>query len=146
MIIHHTGNFLLERDLKWLTDMKKSNTYSRASSHYVIDRDGKIYHLVQDKDRAWHSGKSEWFVDHTNGIIHGMNDESIGVELVGDGNIQPFTDAQYDSLIQLAAFKRVEHNFLYPYFLGHEHISRSRKVDPGKHFSWNRLFIGVFKG
>ena len=66
----------------------------KVSSHFVIDRTGKIYQFVSVYDRAWHAGASS-FKNQEN-----CNDFSLGIELIGSDNA-PFEDNQYDSLNKL---------------------------------------------
>lgn len=56
-------------------------TTERVSSHYLITSQDKdpIYNLVDDEDRAWHAGISE-FKDRNN-----INDTSIGIEITNRG-------------------------------------------------------------
>jgi len=124
--------------------MPKSTKYSRASAHALIDFDGTIYTLVSDADRAWHAGESKWWVSKDRGMIAGLNNWSLGVELMGDGNKKPFTDEQYQSLIAYCKLKMQMLDLWYPFFLGHEHIAQKRKPDPGLYFNWKSLYKGVF--
>ena len=68
LIIHYTALPSLEESIKYLCDKK-----NRVSSHYVIGQNGKIYSLVNDKNRAWHAGKSLW------GSEKNLNSISIGI-------------------------------------------------------------------
>ena len=36
------------------------NPKSKVSCHYLINRKGKIIQMVNDKNIAWHAGKSKW--------------------------------------------------------------------------------------
>ena len=102
VIIHHTATSSDERGTRsavgWL-----SATDSKASAHYVIGHDGRVYRLVQEDRTAWHAGESRFPWDtqkHKPGAS--LNPRSIGVELVnpGDGHT-PFTEAQYRALKEL---------------------------------------------
>ena len=55
IIIHYTGMQSEIESIKRLTDKK-----SKVSSHYLINRKGKILKMVSDKRIAWHAGKSRW--------------------------------------------------------------------------------------
>ncbi|AGX86438.1 1,6-anhydro-N-acetylmuramyl-L-alanine amidase AmpD [Candidatus Symbiobacter mobilis] len=103
----------------------------RVSSHFLIQRNGKLWQFVGCADRAWHAGASSYRQKFD------CNNDSIGIELegiVGD----TFEDAQYAALTELCTLlcKR------YPtiaYIAGHEHIAPGRKQDPGPGFDWERL-------
>ena len=49
------------------------NPRSKVSTHYLIDRNGKVLNLVDDKKIAWHAGKSKW-MNYVN-----LNKNSIGI-------------------------------------------------------------------
>ena len=79
--------------IKRLCDIKK-----KVSSHYAIDREGKVYQLVDELKIAWHAGKSKW------GKFNNLNNISIGIELQNKGHklgYQNFSGKQISSLIIL---------------------------------------------
>lgn len=111
----------------------------KFSAHYLIHRDGAVWRLVPEALVAWHAGVSEWR-GHS-----GLNEWSIGVELIGDADT-PFTDAQYASLGYLAAKAVAKHELEVADprkglgdLPGHEHIAPGRKRDPGPQFDWDRF-------
>ena len=69
---------------------KLTLSHTKVSAHYLISRDGTVAQLVQEKDIAWHAGKSFWKDDQN------LNPTSIGIELVSEdgGHTEPFTEAQ----------------------------------------------------
>jgi AmpD protein len=105
----------------------------KVSSHYLIDRKGKVVELVDPDQMAWHAGES------TFEGRKGCNPFSIGIELEGSPH-HPFTEGQYRSLIELC-LQLMER---YPLvtierIVGHSDIAPGRKVDPGPLFRWERL-------
>lgn len=54
--------------ISWL-----QNPAANASAHYLVDRDGKAFQLVEEKNVAWHAGNRL------------MNGRSIGIEIVAYG-------------------------------------------------------------
>lgn len=60
---------------------------TRASAHYVINRDGAVYRLVDDANIAFHAGQN--------------NADSIGVEMVNYPDREDYTPAQLNALIAL---------------------------------------------
>ena len=100
----------------------------KVSSHFVIDRTGKIYQFVSVYDRAWHAGVSS-FKNQDN-----CNDFSLGIELIGSDNT-PFEDNQYDALNKLietlcSSFPKIKKENI----VGHSEIAPGRKTDPGPIF------------
>ena len=74
------------------------NPTSKVSCHYLINRKGKIIQMVEEKDIAWHAGKSKW-KKFTN-----LNYNSLGIELVNRGHkfgYQNFPKIQIKTLITL---------------------------------------------
>ena len=105
----------------------------KVSSHFVIDRIGKIYQFVSVYDRAWHAGVSS-FKNQEN-----CNDFSLGVELIGSDNT-PFEDNQYISLNELIealcnSFPKIKKGNI----VGHSEIAPGRKSDPGPFFDWSKI-------
>ncbi len=96
-IIVHTSEADLETTLKIVALGKQDGAkwISRGGhAHYVIDRLGQIYRILDEKFRAHHAGLSMWAGETD---INGL---SVGIELVAyhDGEI---TDSQYRSIGQL---------------------------------------------
>lgn len=103
------------------------------SAHYIIKEDGEIFQLVDDKNIAWHAGKSSW---------HGkekLNQNSIGIELDNLGN-QAFSKAQMTSCIELCKALSIKYNIPKENFIGHSDIAPDRKIDPGIFFDWEMLY------
>lgn len=101
----------------------------RVSSHFLVQRDGRILQFVACKQRAWHAGVSEW-----RGRTR-CNDFSIGIELEGCDDL-PFEAPQYVSLARLTRY--LLRNFPIADIVGHSDIAPGRKTDPGPFFEWTR--------
>ncbi len=101
-----------------------------VAAHYLIDRKGKIYRLVEDRDVAYHAGVSEMPDGRT-----GANAFSIGIELVEKDTDSP-TSAQYASLRALVT--SLKEAYPIKYVLGHSDIAPGRKTDPWG-FDWKEL-------
>lgn len=104
-----------------------------VSSHFMINRKGRITQYVGCDKRAWHAGKSSW-----KGRAN-CNDYAIGIELEGT-DTQAFTDQQYQALSELIpALWHAYPSLPQAAITGHEHIAPGRKTDPGPAFDWQRL-------
>jgi N-acetylmuramoyl-L-alanine amidase len=127
VIIHFTAQDSAAQTLKTFTVVK-----TQVSAHYVIGRDGRVYHMLNDYLRAWHAGISKW------GSITDMNSCSIGIELDNNGS-EPFKPAQINSLLALLAHLKKAYNIPAANFIGHQDIAPGRKPDPGPYFPWKIL-------
>lgn len=127
VIIHYTAQDSVGQTLRTFTLVKP-----QVSAHYVIGKDGKVIHMLNDYMRAWHAGVSKW------GSISDMNSSSIGIELDNKGN-EPFSQAQMNSLLTLLAKLKKDYNIPTANFIGHGDIAPGRKPDPGILFPWEQL-------
>ncbi|WP_443937561.1 N-acetylmuramoyl-L-alanine amidase [Pedobacter sp. MW01-1-1] len=127
VIIHHTAQDSLAQTIKTFT-----LTRTGTSAHYVISRDGKVVHMVNDYLRANHAGASKWGKDTD------LNSSSIGIELDNNGTTDVWSDAQINSLLKLLATLKKTYNIPTANFIGHADIAPGRKNDP-KNFPWKKL-------
>ena len=112
------------------------NPLSKVSSHFVINKKGKIFRLVEDNQIAWHAGKSCW------GKFKNLNKNSIGIELVNKGHQFGYSNFQKKQLLRLInickklikKYKIKKNNIV-----GHSDIAPLRKIDPGEKFPWEQL-------
>ncbi len=111
------------------------NPASKASYHYLIGRDGKVYQFVNEEHRAWHAGRSAW-EGRTN-----LNDCSVGVCFANDGTGQEgYHFEQYDSGGRLVAEIMERHGVPLPMIRGHDEVSPGRKTDPWAWFDWAHFY------
>lgn len=104
-----------------------------VSAHYLVDRDGTIYHLMPDTLMARH--------------VIGLNHAAIGIENVGGTEDTPLTDAQMAANIRL--IRELNNRYDIDYLIGHYEYTkfeghelwlekdpayRTEKVDPGESF------------
>jgi len=131
VVIHYTGMPSAKDALERLCDDK-----AKVGAHYLIDTDGTIYPLIDEKKRAWHAGVSFW-AGRTD-----INSCSVGIELVNKGHefgYEPFPDAQITSLTALAADIVKRYGISPCRVLGHSDVAPTRKADPGELFPWKTL-------
>ena len=127
VVIHHTAQDSTAQTLKTFTMPR-----SEVSAHYVIGRDGRVYHMLNDYLRAWHGGVARW------GNTTDLNSCSIGIELDNNGT-EPFAEAQITSLLHTLAGLKKAYNIPTANFIGHADIAPGRKTDPSARFPWKRL-------
>ena len=131
LLLHYTGMQNCAEALDRLLD-----PFSEVSAHYVINEDGMIFRLVEEKFRAWHAGISYWKGETD------INSVSIGIELVNPGHefgYREFPKKQMLSLIKLSedicSRRRIPNHRV----LGHSDVAPLRKKDPGELFDWSYL-------
>ena len=144
-------------------ELLTKSSSSPVSSHYLLPEPNdssyphrrlKTYQLVDENRRAWHAGDSFW-----RGKI-GLNDQSIGIEVVNLGrclqhkkpgaptllsrnvvcSFPEYADDQIAQLIELIEQIISRHPDIDPNnIIGHIDIAPGRKVDPGPRFPWQTL-------
>ena len=101
-----------------------------VAPHFLIDRKGSVYQLVDEENIAYHAGVSEMKDGRKN-----VNDFSFGVEIL-NAEDDEYTDAQYGAIRDLVAYLKGTHPI--KYVVGHDDIAPGRKTDPWN-FDWKRL-------
>lgn len=134
VVLHYTSA-PLDRSLALLT-------HGEVSSHYLIgDAPPTVYQLVDESQRAWHAGDSQW-AGRT-----WLNSSSLGIEIVNPGYTDsptgrlwyPYSEGQITALIGLLKDIRSRYNIDPRNYVGHSDIAPMRKLDPGPLFPWQRL-------
>lgn len=109
-----------------------------VSSHFIIDEDGKIFHLVDENDVAYHAGKSFWRG------VDGLNKNSIGIEFFNPTPFEKkFSEMQLQSGLELARELITKYGIKAQNIVGHSDIAYDpetklldRKQDPSHLFDW----------
>jgi hypothetical protein len=129
-IVLHSSYDLAGQDPYSVSGVIKEYEDYGVSAHYLIDRAGTIYRLVEDKNIAYHAGASQMSDGRKN-----VNDFSIGIEMINtlDGK---YTEAQYKAVNNLVSYLKKQ----YPikFVVGHNDIAPDRKTDPWN-FDWRKL-------
>jgi N-acetylmuramoyl-L-alanine amidase len=131
IVLHYTGMSSAERACDWLCAPE-----SKVSSHYLVDEDGSVVHIVNEDMRAWHAGVSHWKGETD------MNSHSIGIEIQNPGHgpdYAEFPKVQLLSIIVLALDIMRRHKIDPRNVLAHSDVAPGRKVDPGQKFDWKLL-------
>ncbi len=131
IILHYTALLDVYESISYLCNPSK-----KVSSHFLINKFGQIYNLVDLKNRAWHAGESYW-----DGDID-INSLSIGIELdYCPSEKNKFSNKMIDSLNSLLLKLVKKYKISSNNILGHSDIAPYRKIDPGNKFPWNKLII-----
>jgi len=131
IVLHYTGMESAQAAIDRLRDPE-----AKVSAHYLVDEDGSILRLVDERHRAWHAGRSHW-----RGVTD-VNSASIGIEIVNPGHefgYRPFPEAQMGALIPLVAEIKERHSITRGNVVGHSDVAPARKQDPGELFNWHAL-------
>ncbi|MDV3457012.1 N-acetylmuramoyl-L-alanine amidase [Sphingomonas sp. HF-S4] len=131
IVLHYTGMESGKAAIDRLRDPE-----AKVSAHYLVDEDGTILKLVDERHRAWHAGRSHW-----RGVTD-INSASIGIEIVNPGHefgYRPFPEAQMGALIPLVADIKERHGITRGNVVGHSDVAPARKQDPGELFNWHAL-------
>ncbi|WP_420584600.1 N-acetylmuramoyl-L-alanine amidase [Ruegeria sp.] len=127
IVLHYTAMTSAQAALERLCDPAYE-----VSAHYLIGRDGTLWQMVREEDRAWHAGAGEW---------HGQSDinsRSIGIELDNTG-FHPFPEPQLMILEALLRQISERWSIAPENVIGHSDMAPGRKSDPGPRFPWQRL-------
>ncbi len=117
-------------------------THGQVSAHYLVGLNPpKVYQLVDENQRAWHAGESEW-----DGRTW-LNSSSIGIEIVNPGFTDspsgrlwyPYSEEQIKAVEALLKDIVKRYNIEPRHIIGHSDIAPLRKQDPGPLFPWKRL-------
>jgi N-acetylmuramoyl-L-alanine amidase len=132
IVLHYTGMTSGAAALQRLCDPA-----AKVSAHYVVEEDGRVFHLVDESKRAWHAGVGCWHG------VRDVNSASIGIELVNPGHQNGYRAFPPQ---QIAATRTLMHDIIARHNLSptlspiaHSDIAPDRKEDPGELFPWQEL-------
>ncbi len=131
VVLHYTGMATAEAAMARLTDPDAA-----VSAHWLVTEDGDVVRMVDERQRAWHAGRSFW-----RGVTD-VNSASIGIEIVNPGHefgYRRFPDVQMAAVERLVADAVRRFDIAPANVVGHSDIAPARKQDPGELFDWGRL-------
>lgn len=132
IVVHADAGQTEAGTISWILDPR-----SQVSYHWFVGRDGTVYKLVEESERAWHAGKSHWpGMDDDRGSV---NSASIGVCFANSGT-EAYRDVQYEAGAELVAGICRRHGIGLDLIRGHNEVSPGRKTDPYPQFSWERFY------
>lgn len=139
LVVVHVAEGSFLGTVRWFASPR-----ARASTHYVVGRDGEAAHPVPDGHPAWHAGNG-W-----------VNAHSIGIEHEGYTRIAgTFTDAEYRASARLVAglLRRYRLPADRRHVIGHDQVPDpfhpgrfggwAHHTDPGPHWDWARYLAYV---
>ncbi|HHE36733.1 MAG TPA: N-acetylmuramoyl-L-alanine amidase [Candidatus Woesearchaeota archaeon] len=145
VVLHHTGD---DNAAQTINTLKAKG----LSVHYVVDRDGTIYYLVDETKTAFHCGccrpsDTSCLNKYSNPPVcleeHPVatNLDSIGIEIVNTGEYSDeYTEEQYSAINALV--KDVAERWMIPlddnHIVGHYEVTQG-KWDPSPNFDWSRI-------
>jgi len=131
LILHYTGTQTAQVAIDRLRDPA-----ARVSCHYVVEEYGSVLRMVPEERRAQHAGISYWR-GHT-----GLNDRSIGIEVVNPGHEWGYRDfpvLQLAAVCDLCLSILSRHPIPARNIIGHSDVAPDRAQDPGERFEWQAL-------
>lgn len=151
LVLHHIA---AETVQKAIDELKKH----QVSAHYIIDREGEIFQLVEENDIAHHAGVSHWR------SVEGLNKSSIGIEFFNPDPLEKrFTTPQIAAGITLCQELIEKYQIPQVNVVGHcdiayypddeENKSKKisgfldRKQDPSHLFPWRKFSehnVGIY--
>lgn len=131
IVLHYTGMQTGQAALDRMCDPA-----AKVSAHYMVEEDGRVFQLVDERHRAWHAGVGYWRGQTD------INSASVGIEIVNGGHdsgLPSFPHTQIGTVIELCQ-KMIRRYCLGPWnIVGHSDIAPGRKQDPGQRFPWKHL-------
>ncbi len=106
IINHYTNVANLASTISWY-----QNSQSQISAHYIVDKNGTIYQMVEDADKAWHAP--------------GENNDSIGIEHIAKAG-ERLAPKQEEATIALHKWLMVEYGISPDNVTGHRFTEHNR--------------------
>jgi hypothetical protein len=146
-IVFHTTESLLanfdedqNRRLKYLGRNLLEVVRQDRSYHYLIDRFGRVFRVVEESDAANHAGQSVWA--DAEGIYVNLNDSFLGVSFEAQtGEMDAVTPAQISSAKMLTEMLRSRYGIPAENCVTHAQVSvNSSNMRIGTHTDWAAQF------
>ena len=145
IVLHHTGDSSASQTISALKE-------KGLSVHYVVDKDGTIYYLVDETKTAFHCGccrpTDAYCLNKYKNPPRCLDEkppatnfDSIGIEIVNTGKYSDqYTDEQYTAIKNLLS--DIASRWGIPldntHVLGHYEITQG-KWDPSPNFDWSKI-------
>ena len=135
MVVMHDIEGTAGSALAWF-----QNPQAHVSSHYVVDKDGRVWQMVRERNVAWHAGNSA------------INRRAVGIEMEGFAYRPGFyDDALYESAAALVRDITARHAIARDrtHIIGHFEVPNPRQpgafggssghTDPGPYWDWEKF-------
>lgn len=118
IIIHHSGTRRKNQDVNVIDRWHKARGWAKVGYHFVVLNDAM--------DEWWRDGEVQAgrALGKAGAHVLGLNDSSIGVCVVGNGDMRPWTYRQLVSVVHLCARLCKEYDIKTHNVLGHKEVSR----------------------
>jgi N-acetylmuramoyl-L-alanine amidase len=140
IVVHGTGGgSSAQRLLKWMRKpgQAQQNRYKRgiALFHYLIGREGEIIEIIDPSRWVYHSS------------IGRMDAGTIGIELVNPSrdNSTGYTDAQYESLVNMVEFLRQDFSVdkIISHRFAKEVLGKGKTKNCPGNFDWEKFTMSL---
>lgn len=122
LVLHHTGGHGLGATIRTLESARDAEG-TQYATHYVVDRDGKVYQIRPDSDILYHIGSSK-----RNDVV---NQNSLGVEIIGK-NSSDFTPEQIVAVKSLSSQLKKKYGISSDRIFGHGEIAPHKMASEGR--------------
>uniref|UniRef100_A0A914VWF9 N-acetylmuramoyl-L-alanine amidase n=1 Tax=Plectus sambesii TaxID=2011161 RepID=A0A914VWF9_9BILA len=129
LVLHHTVDPTVQATYDALNNR-------HLSVHYIAAKNGTIYQLVDEANRAWHAGTGTW------GSYTNMNDISIGIEIVNTGD-EPFPTVQENAVAELSAQIVKRWKILPKNIVAHADFQEYDKTDVSGYFDFKLFYAAL---
>ncbi|MBN1659464.1 MAG: N-acetylmuramoyl-L-alanine amidase [Anaerolineae bacterium] len=133
VVLHATAGSL-SGTLAWF-----ANPDSGVSAHYVVAKNGYVYQMVEESQRAHHAGASRYQGREN------WNAFSVGIEIVNlnDGR-DPYPADQFEATVKLVAYLVDKYQIPSQWIVTHADISTVGKTDP-RGFAIHELILRIYE-
>ena len=119
VVLHATAGGLAGT-LAWF-----ENPNSGVSAHYVVAKNGRVFQMVEEQEKAHHAGASEFQGRED------FNRFSVGIEIVNlNDGLDPYPPDQFEALVNLVDYLVEKYDIQRQWIVTHADISTVGKTDP----------------
>jgi hypothetical protein len=122
LVLHHTGGHGLGATIRTLESARDAEG-TQYATHYVVDRDGKVYQIRPDSDILYHIGSSK--------RTDVNNQNSLGVEIIGKDS-SDFTPEQIVAVKSLSSQLKKKYGIASDRIFGHGEIAPHKMASEGR--------------
>ena len=129
VVLHAAGQPTMEAALNSFQD---PNT--KASQHFLMDKNGRVLQMVPVERRAWHAGNS-----HFDGEVD-VDDFSVGITLMHQGNARDsYSDLQYEGVARIIYQLRQDYDIPDQRIVSYSQIALPARTPEPEDFDFDKL-------